>query len=324
MSEVAALEPFGGFHSAFYFRELYLRDEVRYEKFYCPFCGVLLDPVLVYAPSDQELGKSPHFRTQRGGANHHDGCDGNPCNYQNPTRANPVQEHIQRLPFSLPTEFAAYVEPQSGSQSGSACRAPVPSLTPADIRRRREEAGRRYGVARFRVSLVQSLAEVHNAILKDAYRRKEENNWSKEEFNNWIKNVLQAPINLRGFSTTYRIALHDLWFAVPSCPRVFHGSQARVEQVEGGYQITSKRPGKVGKGNTVLPFVITVSLRDADGVELRGARRALLRQLERAVKEDATVRWYAYGRANMTDERFELAFDRANISDLFVKLQKKG
>ena len=81
MSEVAALEPFGDFHSALYFRDLYLRDETLYANFYCPFCGVPLDPVLVYALADQELGKSPHFRTQRGGAKHYPGCDGNPSNY---------------------------------------------------------------------------------------------------------------------------------------------------------------------------------------------------------------------------------------------------
>ena len=85
MSELAALEPFGDFHSALYFRDLFLRDETIYDEFFCPFCGVPLNQVLVYAPIDQELGKSPHFRTQPRGPKHYSGCDGNPSNYQHPS-----------------------------------------------------------------------------------------------------------------------------------------------------------------------------------------------------------------------------------------------
>jgi len=93
---------------------------------------------------------------------------------------------------------------------------------------------------------------------------------------------------------------------------------------EDGYEITSERPGKVDGGDSSRPFVIIVSLLDVDDGQLRGARRTLLRQLERAAEEDATVRWYAYGRAKLAGERFELAFDGANIGDLFVKLQKNS
>lgn len=320
MSEVAALEPFGDFHSALYFRDLYLRDETLYANFYCPFCGVPLDPVLVYALADQELGKSPHFRTQRGGAKHYPGCDGNPSNYQHPVEKKPVQAHIEKRQFSLPTEFAEYVE----RPAIPAGRAPVRIPTPDEISRRREAAGRRYGVARFRVSLVQSLAEAHLAVLADAYEHQKELGWSDAKRQNWIREVLQAPIDLRGFSTTYRNALNDLWFPVPEYPRVFHGKHAQVELTEDGYEITSERPGKVDGGDSSRPFVIIVSLHDVDDGQLRGARRTLLRQLERAVEEDATVRWYAYGRAKLAGERFELAFDGVNIGDLFVKLQKNS
>lgn len=319
MSEVAALEPFGDFHSALYFRDLYLRDEATYAEFYCPFCGVPLDEVLVYAPADQELGKSPHFRTKRGGAKHFPGCDGNPSNYQHPSEKNPVQAHIEKRQFSLPTEFAEYVD----RPPAPARREPARVPTPDEIRRRREAAGRRYGVARFRVSLVQSLAEAHLAVLADAYERQKEHGWKDNERQSWIRNVLQAPINLRGFSTTYRAALHDLWFPVPQYPRVFHGRNACVTSTENGYEITSERPGKIDD-NSSRPFSIIISLGDVIEDQLRGARKVLLQQLKRAVAEDVRVRWYAYGRVDATGERFELRFDSANIGDLFVKLQKSG
>lgn len=318
MSEVAALEPFGDFHSAHYFRDLYLRDETLYAEFFCPFCGVSIDPVLIYAPADQEIGKSPHFRTQKGGAKHYPSCDGNPTNYQHTIEKKPAQAHIEKRQFSLPTMFAEHVDrPQI-----PAGRAPTRAPTADEICRLREAAGRRYGVARFRVSLVQSLAEAHLAVLADAYEHQKKHDWSDAERQNWIRDVLQAPINLRGFSTTYRSALNNLWFPVPEYPRVFHGKNAKVEVTESGYKITSEHPGKIDDGKSSLPFFITVSSHDLDERQLRGAHRTLRRQLERAVGESSTVRWYAYGRAKSSGEQFELSFDDTNIGDLFVKLQK--
>jgi hypothetical protein len=319
MSEVASLEPFGDFHSAHYFRDLYLRDETLYAEFFCPFCGVSIDPVLIYAPADQEIGKSPHFRTQKGGEKHYLGCDGNPSNYQQSLEKKPTQSHIEKRQFSLPTIFAEYVD----RPPVPAGRAPTRVPTPDEIGRRREAAGRHYGVARFRVSLVQSLAEAHLAVLADAYENQKKHGGSDTERQNWIRDVLQAPIDLRGFSTTYRNALNDLWFPVPEYPRVFHGKNAKVEVTETGYKISSERPGKIDDGKSSLPFVITVSSHDIDEGQLRGARRTLFRQLKRAVEESATIRWYAYGRAKLAGEQFELAFDDANFGDLFVILPKK-
>lgn len=320
MSEVAALEPFGDFHSALYFRDLYLRDEMLYVEFFCPFCGVPLNPVLVDAPADQELGTSPHFRTQPGGAKHYPGCDGNPSNYQHPTEKKPVQAHIEKRRFTLPTEFTKQLErpPQSSR------RGPTHVPTPDEIRRRREAAGRRYSVARFRVSLVQSLAEAHLAVVADAYDRQREQGWTNAERKDWIAEVLRAPITLRGFSTTYRNAFHDLWYPFPKYPRVFYGKNAIVTSSEDGYEIASERPGKIDGDQSARPFVITVSVHAVDAGQLRGARRTLLRQLERAAAEGANVRWYAYGRATLAGERFELVFDSANIGDLFVIAQKNG
>lgn len=320
MSEVAALEPFGDFHSALHFRDQYLHDETLYAEFFCPFCGVALDPVLIYVPADQEIGKSPHFRTQKAGTKHYPGCDGNPSNYQHAIEKKPTQAHIEKRQFSLPTMFAEYVERPPLPTGKATTRAPAPD----EIYRLRETAGRHYGVARFRVSLVQSLAEAHLAVLADAYENQKKQEWSDDERNKWIRDVLEAPINLRGFSTTYQKALNDLWFPVPEYPRIFYGKSSKVEVTEFGYEITSERPGKTGGRKPSLPFVITVSSHDINKELLRGARRTLLRQIELAVEEGATIRWYAYGRPKLIGEQFELAFDNTNIGDLFVTQQKRS
>lgn len=320
MSEIAALDPFGDFHSALFFRDQYLRNEIVYKEFFCPFCGVLLDGVLIYAPGNQELGKSPYFRTRRNGAKHYSSCDGNPSNYQHPSDKRPVEAHIEKRQFSLPTEFTEYVERPARHIGAPPARVP----TPEEIRRRREAAGSTYGVARFRVSLVQSLAEAHLSVLADAYKRQKECGWKDADRQSWIREVLQAPINLRGFSTTYRGALCNLRFPIPRYPRVFHGKNAKVILKDDGYEIVSEREAKTDDQSPPRPFVIVVSLNSVNEDQLRGIRRTLLAQLKRAVAEDKSVKWYAYGAVQLTGERLELGFDGGNIGDLFIKLQKKG
>lgn len=319
MSEIAALESFGDFHSAFYFRDLYLRDDTMYTEFYCPFCGVPLITVLVYAPAEQELGTSPHFRTQPRGAKHFPGCDGNPSKYKHAHDKKPIQAHIEKCSFTLPTEFSNYVE----RPPHPSLRGPDPVPTRDAILRRRNTAGETYGTARFSVSLVQSLSEAHLAVLSEAYDRQRKEGWTKEELKAWLNGVLQAPINLRGYKTTYRNAFHDLWFAVPRSPRVFHGKYAQVIATNDGYEIVSVRSGKIDEPKSEKPFVILVSLEEMDVELLRGARRVLITQLQRAVTEDTPVRWYAYGYAQLTEVRFELRIDKHAIGDLFVTLQKR-
>lgn len=318
MSEVAALEPLGDFHSALHFRDLYLRDEIVYDEFYCPFCGVPLDDVLIYKPADFEMGKSPHFATKRNGAKHLTGCDGNPSDYQHPTQKNPAQSHVQKRQFSLPTQFAEYVDRPAKPRAPKSFQI----SSAEEVLRRRQAAGRAYSVARYKVSLVQSLAEAHLSVLAHAYEQKKQSGWSEMQCQRWIRDELQAPLDLRGYSTTYRGALHDLYFPIPKYPRVFYGRNARVMSTENGYVVVSERAGKLEADQFELPFVITVSLTGMDTGELRGARAALLRQLERAVKEDAYVRWYAYGCATLAGNRFELRFDATNIGDLYVKVLK--
>lgn len=315
MSEVAALEPFGEFHSALYFRDLYLRDEVVFDEFFCPFCGVPLDTALIYKPADHEMGQSPHFRTKRNGDKHYPGCDGNPSNYQHPQDKGPSRTHIEKQPFTLPTEFAEYIERPPRPTGNRSTRIP----TPEEILRRRDAAGRIYGTARFRVSLVQSIAEAHLAVLGEAYRRRDAEGWSNEQFNKWVRSVLDASLNLRGYATTYNRALHDLHFPIAKHERIYLGRDAKVQKVPGGYEILSTRPGKDDAGTVEHPFVIVVAMGGVDADRLRGARAMLARQLSRASEENVHVRWYAFGKPVLANERFQLRIAHDNLGDLFVK-----
>ena len=57
----------------------------------------------------------------------------------------------------------------------------------------------------------------------------------------------------------------------------------------------------------------------SSSTNLRGARRELMAQLERAAAKQFHVKWYGYGVAERTAPGFELRFGADNLSDLFVR-----
>lgn len=319
MSEVAALEPFGEFHSALYFRDLYLRDEVQYNQFFCPFCSVELDDVLIYKPADFEMGKSPHFSTKRNGAKHIHGCDGNPSNYQLPRQHKTPNQRVEKQIFTFPTEFVEYVDRLPNPVANRPTRVP----TAEEVQRRMEAGARNYGMARFRVSLMQSIAEAHMGTVKQAFDLQKQKDWDNAKRNTWLSEVLTAPLSLRGFATTYGKALHNLHFAVADYPRIYYGKNGIVNETEAGYEIISEQSGLDRDENQRWPFTISIISRGTDNAHLRGARKALINMLQQAVDQNLPVKWYGYGRAERMNGYYELRFMQPNLGDIFIKHGKK-
>lgn len=319
MSEIASREPFGEFHSALYFRDLYLRDEVQYNEFFCPFCSVPLDDVLIYKPADHEMGKSPHFSTKRNGAKHLHDCDGNPSNYQQPRQHKIPEKHVEKQIFTFPTEFVEYVDRLPNPNINRPTRTP----TAEEIQRRRDAGARNYGQARFRVSLVQSIAEAHIGTVKQAFDLQKEKGWDHAKRNAWLSAVLSAPLNLRGFKTTYNKALHNLHFPVTEFPRIYYGKNGVVNETETGFEITSEQGGLDREEDQRLPFVISIDNRGIDNTHMRGARKALIDLLKRTTDQKLLVKWYGFGRSESMNGYYALRFAQPNLGDLFIQPSKK-
>lgn len=313
MSEVASLVPFGEFHSALFYRDLFLHNETQYERFWCPFCGIKLFAVLIYEPTDAELAKSPHFKKPKS-VEHLHGCDGNPGGAGKPRSTTEPARKIEKQPFILPTRLIEYVEPPP--RVGPAGGAPVPPAV--EVTRRREEAGQHHARARFSVALVQSVAEAHLGMVNHAYKQQRAKKWTDKQRKDWLTEVFSAEIELRGATMRYREAFHDLHHPVRRTPRVYY-SEGYVTQTEAGYAISAAKQGKENDADEVgRPFIVVVRV-DDDGAVLRGAKRELMAQLQRAATQQHLVRWYGYGLPVSTPERFELCFDIDNLSDLFVR-----
>ncbi|WP_317737622.1 hypothetical protein [Burkholderia pseudomallei] len=297
---------------------MFLHDETQYEQFWCPFCGIQLFAVLIYEPVDAELAKSPHFKKPKG-VDYHHGCDGNPAKSGNARGSSEPAWKVEKQPFILPTRLVEYIEPLV--RGGPA--QPVPSPTVVEVKKRRAEAGAHHHRARFSVALVQSVAEAHLGIIGHAYKQQKEKKWSDKQRKDWLSRIFDTEIDLRGATMKYREALHDLYYPVRGTPRIYHG-EGIVTATDGGYVITAARPGRVSDEDKVgRTFNVVVRI-DGGPARLRGARRELIAQLQRAATQQFPVRWYAYGLPTRTDERFEVRVNTDNLSDLFIRRKPGG
>lgn len=320
MSEVASLVQSGEYHSAWFYRDLYLHDETRYEKFLCPFCGIKVFAVLIYEPAGEELSRSPHFRKSE---EHRHGCDGNPeKGLKTPAPTGPVRK-IEKQLFTLPTRLIEYVEPPARADRDE--RTEVAKPSPEEVKKRRLEAGETHHRARFSVALVQSLAEAHLGTIRQSYQLQEKKKWSDKQRRDWLKAVFSAEIDLRGATMRFDSAFHDLYFPIRPTPRVYYGT-ADVLETPDGYLIKAHTRGRADdRDKHGLPFQVWVRV-DKNVTNLRGARRELIGQLKRAAEHGFSVKWYGLGRPGRGESSFDLHFDAENLTDLFVRRQpvKKG
>jgi hypothetical protein len=315
MSEVASVIPFGEFHSALFYRDLFLRDDTEYKPFWCPFCGIKLFACLVYEPADTEMAMSPHFKRPKG-VEHRHGCDGNPAAVGAIRTSNDSVRKIEKQLFILPTRLVDYIEPPARVESVDL--PPVPS--PDEVRKRRVRGGEIHHRARFSVALVQSVAEAHLGTISQAYKLQKEKKWTDKARGDWLKSIFSAEIDLRGSTMKYRDALHDLYFPIRSTPRIYY-CEGVVTVIDDGYSISAARRGKTSDTDKIgMPFTVVVRP-GSNSTNLRGARRALMAQLERAATKGFQVKWYGYGLPERTALGFELRFWLDNLSDLFVRRQ---
>lgn len=320
MSEVASLVQSGEYHSAWFYRDLYLRDETHYDEFLCPFCGIKVFAVLIYKPADEELSRSPHFRESE---SHRHGCDGNPTKGAKTLAPTGPVKRIEKQLFTLPTRLIEYVEPPARTDRDERFEIAKPSSE--EVKKRRIEASETHHRARFSVALVQSLAEAHLGTIRQSYQLQEKKKWSDKQRRDWLKAVFSAEIDLRGATMRFDSAFHDLYFPIRSTPRVYYGT-ADVIEIPDGYLITAHARGRADDNDKHgLPFHVWVRV-DKDVTNLRGARRELMGQLKRAAEHDFPVKWYGLGRPVRGESSFDLHFDAENLTDLFVRRQpvKKG
>jgi hypothetical protein len=317
MSEYAALKSGEKFCTALYFRDLFLRNETVYSFFICPFCGVKLSPVLIYKDADEKLGKRPHFRLKHNDEKHKKGCDGNSPDRKLKLTIGKTKNSVEKQIFLLPVEFAKHKEYSSIFRTQ---KVNIDSDTEDNIENNiNSNVDYRYK-ARYRVTVIQSLVEAYRSVIYNAYIQQKLLKWTDEQRKEHLKLILQAPLNLRGLSTTYNTAFHNLAIPIPAYPRIFYGANAKVIKTSECYEIIPERKNWIAN----KPFEqlsILIRLNNIILENLKGAKKNNMKNLIIAGNEQKTVIWYAYGLAEkIAGSKFQLCFDEDNLSDLYTKL----
>lgn len=107
MSEFAQINITEEMFSAWECRDIYLRQQIKFESFFCPFCGISLVARAIYK---DEAGKSPHFATYPNKPHLHD-CDGRPLGYHAVESVKLGKKTVQ-VPQNHPQEFTQRKPPR--------------------------------------------------------------------------------------------------------------------------------------------------------------------------------------------------------------------
>jgi hypothetical protein len=287
--------------TAYEYREFYLDQGIKFEPFYCPFCGIPLAPVNLYK---EELARSPHFRAYK--EQHRFGCDGYPRIIR--TRdGKPTNRHVDKREFHLPE---ALVPRRASVVTCPAISHPEAPNAPNEheVNKRRHEAASRLGPAIYRTSLIRSVVIAFLGVFKESFEQQRRNNWSDGRRREWAINLLrESRLTLYdGYTLTYYNAFRNTRFPPPPKPCIFHGwasvicaSHAR-EHTE--YLLVPDTLVEHKQGEDVLHYPVEIMISTTYVGEPTGSRRHTLGRLDKAANKGLKVRWFAYGVMSLQEE----------------------
>lgn len=288
MSEWGATEPGETPITSYEFRDEYLRDSVRHNRHFCPFCGVSLIAVLIY--EDGKCGKSPHFKTYPQKP-HIPPCDGAPKNVRPASPKAPTLRFVDKSELFFPEEL---VEPRKPVAIQGTAGKSEKSFSPEEIERKRNEAGNSLGPARYRTSLLQAVAEAFQKIMKEFVARKRREG---EEFaKNWLRNSLKKlPLVLYGVKRDYQTAIQTTKF-LPSGKnpeRIFHGRGALIRE-QNAFQIKNEDQCVVTGAPCSVSVIIGSDL--VSETSMKKSWKNMMDQLTELAQRDHRITWFAFGK----------------------------
>ncbi|MHB8368955.1 MAG: competence protein CoiA family protein [Leptospirales bacterium] len=296
MSEWGAIEPFGEAVTSYEFRDEYLREGVIRHAFFCPFCGIMLDPVLIY--KDGECGKSPYFR-HKPGHNHISPCDGAPKNVQTiPPKAPPVRS-VDKSILEFPEELIAPRKPLATIKGAAD---PTQFTTPEEIERRRNEAGQSLGPARYRTSLLRSIAEAFQKLMEEYKDRISTE--GIELAKKWLEATsISLPLTIYGIKRNYKTAIQTTKF-FPSGrnpERIFRGFGVPV-QTENGFEILNKDECKIGEAMYPVSVIIGLDLTSEPSMKISWTNT--FEVLKEFSAKNINIHWFCFGKMEKDGSRY--------------------
>ncbi len=285
------------------YRSEFLRDGVRYSQFLCPFCKIELTPVLVYEIG--ELSKSPHFRKK---SDHIGQCDGEPI-FEDVER-HAAKKHLVPRDMTFPESFIKRQRPRITNTINIKPSTQPPTAEEIDELRKRAGS---IGIRRTTASLLQPFVEAYNSVWSEAFKKYADP--KKLERNNWVRDVLsKAPLHLGSKNiTNYSDAFRYPNFRDKSLERIYH-EKGILRKREGIYFLEGSCA--FVKDKQELTFSIRIDPAIIDTGQPK-SQVELLKQLDQYFRDQAVLRWYAYGLPQIIDGIFTLEIQ--SLDDLYLK-----
>ncbi len=307
MSSEASVKINGEKHSAWYYRELYIDEDITFDEFFCPYCGVRLIAKNVYRDRNEELLKQPYFASFPG-KGHALGCE-----FEKQAKDD-VKETIN-VPTGLRKNNPSADDPEIFAvRSESYWRNKAESDTLRKMRHpifnegmhsevRNTESSSSYidGIKNTasKVYSMRSFAECYTLFYKKAFKLRDDNKWSKEQFNEYVKKELLSKrlVFSRDNITNYYYGFKSLYkeeFLDFKRERIYHG-KGYIEKRGNAYRLNSNKRILLKNGSTV-PFCVVIE--NINTEYMPRSHKDIVHFIEAAAKDRNNyydIKWFARG-----------------------------
>ena len=172
-----------------------------------------------------------------------------------------------------------------------------------------------------RVYSMRSFAECYALFYKKAFKLRDDNKWSKEQFNEYVKKELSAKRLMfsRDNVTNYYYGFKSLYkeeFLDFKRERIYHG-KGYIEKRGSLYQVNSNKRILFKNGSTV-PFYVVIEIVNTEHMPI--SHRDIVDFMEAAAKDRKNyydIKWFARGIPAVKDSSIVLYL--RNLDFLFLK-----
>lgn len=295
--------------TAWEYRDLYLSDGIIYERFSCPYCGIRLCAILIY--TDGEISRSPNFSAKWNP--HINDCDGEPIFSKIEEKKLPKRNYDlreMRFPEALiPRPLLRKRQQQQQNLSTT------PS--PIEIKERRIKAGI-LGRPTPSTYMLQSIVEVYNGVISEAYSKAKNENWEVKKRNDWINGALsEKPLRLED-TTNYRKAFCSMPYVYQYHRRIYN-IKGFVTRGDCCFIITANKGAIINSEEFKFCIILNDILLNESSPK---SHISLFSRLLSFSEKTFEVNVYAYGMPLNTANTYELRVDNLDhlyIKNLFVK-----
>ena len=323
MSLEASIKIKGEKHSAWYYRELYLEDNIVYDKFFCPYCDVELFGRNIYRDRSEELVKQPYFASfPEPKLGHAKDCDYAAGEKIKKNGLGVQGSHGESSLSDGPEIFAVRPESYWEDRADNAGKSLAQRHTGTPLAQNKSfagGAGERKTVSR--IYAMRTFAEYYNLIVSESFKLRDKNGWSDEKFKKYKNEELMKHniVFSKDNATNYRYGFISPWseeFINFKKERIYLG-KGHLEKKGNLYRITKNKLVLLKNGSSV-PFYVAIDVKVNEFMPQ--THKDIMDFIEKAsvnIHDFYDVKWFVRGIPVVKDSSVVLYL--RNLDFLFLK-----